>query len=636
MHRLATSSASFSRWTSIRSALGFTSHTIRGGRKERSRRKFSFESLEERSLLSVCHWSGSVDNTWSNPQNWDFAPRAGDELVFQGSGITTQNDLTDRTTFKSIKFASDGFTLTGNAVWVNEGIAVDAGVANATIALDVALGGTVAIEVSNASASLTISRVLSGGGSLLKAGLGTLNLNAANTYCGGTTVNDGTVVLGDDSALGAAYSAVNVDGGAASLNLNGHSPTVGKLILTEGSIVPGNSAATITSSSIVVMNGTISANLAGNGGLTKITNDAVTLSGLNTYSGVTTVTAGTLELGPSAQNCVLNLGGSDLEGGKIVFRYANGTSPAATIRSKLMAGYHGGLWDVGEFKSSTANATRLTLGWLDNGENAVSVMPTYSGDCNLDGVVNLTDLNVLKANFGSGTTWGTGDVNYDGSVNLLDLNLRNANAGLPSVGDNFTAKLAVSGSSTVNEGATYTLTLGQVTGAGAHSYIIDWGDGTGPQTYTAAEIDACNRQVTHAFAGGINEPLLTVTLIDEQGRIIYSLAGQCVAVSTLAAPVSQTPNIRNFLCVNDFADMWTLTGTVTDRDDLVKGDVITFGGVFAGFNLTATVEADGTFSLTAELHGLQTGEGTAQTTDPHGVLSNLASCWIVNYEIGEV
>ena len=30
-------------------------------------------------------------------------------------------------------------------------------------------------------------------------------------------------------------------------------------------------------------------------------------------------------------------------------------------------------------------------------------------------------------------------------------------------------------------------------------------------------------------------------------------------------------------------------------------------------------------ALTVELHGLQMGTGTAQTTDPHGVLSNVAS-----------
>ena len=52
--------------------------------------------------------------------------------------------------------------------------------------------------------------------------------------------------------------------------------------------------------------------------------------------------------------------------------------------------------------------------------------------------------------------------------------------------------------------------------------------------------------------------------------------------------------------------------------------MVTFGGVLASYNLTATVGADGVFSVTVELVGLQDGTATAQTTDPHGVLSNLA------------
>jgi hypothetical protein len=107
------------------------------------------------------------------------------------------------------------------------------------------------------------------------------------------------------------------------------------------------------------------------------------------------------------------------------------------------------------------------------------------------------------------------------------------------------------------------------------------------------------------------------------------VAGKHVAASTAAAPVSNPPAISNFYCINEISDIWTLTGTVTDSDDRVQGDIVTFGGVLASYHLTATVGADGVFSVTAEITGLQSGTGTAQTSDPHGVLSNAAGCWVI-------
>ena len=134
----------------------------------------------------------------------------------------------------------------------------------------------------------------------------------------------------------------------------------------------------------------------------KIGTGTLTFTGANTYTGVTTVAGGALELGPSAQNCVFNLGGADIQSGKMVFDYAGGSSPAATIQGLLNASYDGGLWDVGQFRDSTVATTGLTLGWLDNESSAVTVMATYPGDFNLDGVVNSADLDIWFANAGDG------------------------------------------------------------------------------------------------------------------------------------------------------------------------------------------------------------------------------------------
>ena len=47
---------------------------------------------------------------------------------------------------------------------------------------------------------------------------------------------------------------------------------------------------------------------------------------------------------------------------------------------------------------------------------------TWSGDANLDGLVNALDFNALASNFGgaSGKFWHQGDFNYDSKTDLTD------------------------------------------------------------------------------------------------------------------------------------------------------------------------------------------------------------------------
>ena len=62
--------------------------------------------------------------------------------------------------------------------------------------------------------------------SVAKSGPGTWMVSGANAYSGGTTVNNGMLMLGNDSALGVGDLAVN---SAGTVDLNGHSPSIGKL-----------------------------------------------------------------------------------------------------------------------------------------------------------------------------------------------------------------------------------------------------------------------------------------------------------------------------------------------------------------------------------------------------------------------
>jgi autotransporter-associated beta strand protein len=127
-------------------------------------------------------------------------------------------------------------------------------------------------------------------------GAGTLNSSgtvALNGTAGAGTVNvtAGTLTLGASERLSNS-AALNVSGGT--LAMGGYDDAVGAVSLTSGSIT--GTGGTLTGSSYAMQSGTVSAKLGGTGALTKTTGGTLTLSGVNSYTGNTTVAAGTLAL----------------------------------------------------------------------------------------------------------------------------------------------------------------------------------------------------------------------------------------------------------------------------------------------------------------------------------------------------
>lgn len=142
---------------------------------------------------------------------------------------------------------------------------------------------------SNPNANLTMTNKISGSGSLtITAGSRTLTMTCvSNNYSGGTIVQSGTLLASATGVLGSTSGALTVSGGT--LNLNGASHTVGAVSISSGTIQNG----TLTGSSYTGSGGTVSAVLAGSGPLT-LSSGTMTLSGLNTYTGITTVSNGSL------------------------------------------------------------------------------------------------------------------------------------------------------------------------------------------------------------------------------------------------------------------------------------------------------------------------------------------------------
>ncbi|MCL9155482.1 autotransporter-associated beta strand repeat-containing protein [Salmonella enterica subsp. enterica serovar Enteritidis] len=162
---------------------------------------------------------------------------------------------------------------------------------------------------------------ISGSGQVEKSGDGTLTLSGSNTYTGGTTINDGTLIATSVDALGSGDVTDNatlelntggtfdnaisgsgqvVKSGDETLTLSGANSYTGGTLISSGTLVASNVEALgtgdVTNDAVLELNtgGDFDNAISGSGQVVKSGDETLTLSGANSYTGGTTISGGTL------------------------------------------------------------------------------------------------------------------------------------------------------------------------------------------------------------------------------------------------------------------------------------------------------------------------------------------------------
>jgi autotransporter-associated beta strand protein len=255
--------------------------------------------------------------------------------------------------------------------------------------------------------AISIAGNIGGPGGLTKNGAGTLTLTGTNNYLGATTLTGGTLSVGAVNNLGNAASNLVFNGGTLQISNTTNLPNFSTL----GRTVSFTSGQTV---GLDVTSGTFTVDQVlnqGIGGLTKAGAGTLIFNQANTYTGATTVSAGTLQLDDGG---VISPAPLFLNGGT----FAVNRSATATQGSTLPAliGGTGSLANIGASTlvlnaptfhtgNTTATAGNITLSHASAIQNS-ALNTTGNGTVTLSGVTTPTFGGLAN----SGTTRNLADV----------------------------------------------------------------------------------------------------------------------------------------------------------------------------------------------------------------------------------
>jgi autotransporter-associated beta strand protein len=253
---------------------------------------------------------------------------------------------------------------------------------------------------------------------------------SANSVNGTINLNGGTLTafgFTDGNSGGTGKGTFDFNGGVLKANVNNTTfigAKVTSVVSAGGAIINTNGFA-VTVNSALTHDSTLS---GADGGLTKQGAGTLSLSASETYTGPTTISAGTLQYTTNSNQSLTSLSIAngatlDLAGGGTI---SIATAPANYL-ADIQAAYDTGKWDgnsgsSGNITSSYAASHQGVGVGYATAAGGLTLRLTYFGDTDLNGTPTYAEVNAMVP-MSSGATWSNGDFNYDGKVNADDFAL---------------------------------------------------------------------------------------------------------------------------------------------------------------------------------------------------------------------
>jgi autotransporter-associated beta strand protein len=539
--------------------------------------------------------------------------------------------------------------------------------------------GTGTVAVADATVTAYLQGNITGPGSLITQGPGTVIISGSNSYLGTTTISSGTLQIDSTGSLPAGSSitdngtltfnlpgtaivsnAISGSGGLdvmglGTLILSGTNNYLGITTIAHGATLQINSSASLPAVTMITDNGTLAFNIPGtvtiaqtidgSGGVTQMGTGTLILSGMNGYTGTTTISSGTLQIttvgalpagSPVVDNGTLNInttGTNTLSGlisgtgsvnlinsGTLILSntqnsYSGGTGVSNNgILQITSAGQIGNPFSLLTLNSGTLDIPIGTTSLLLKNPVNLAGVGIFSTDDPLSQITlqgNITGSGALTKQ-GPGTLILSGNNNYAGPTTIaagtLQINALTAISMTGSIVDNGLLVFNQSGTATFS---------GMISGSGG---LTMQGPGTlilsGMNTYMGATtISAGTLQINGANS------LPVGTALTDNGILNFNIPGSFTFNGLISGTgsINQISNGTLFLSNggNSYSGGTSVTsnGTIQWTSDGQLGS-----GLFTFNNGTLDIPA-GTLAVTSSRPFYLRGAGIISVDDPSGVVT---------------
>jgi fibronectin-binding autotransporter adhesin len=465
------------------------------------------------------------------------------------------------------------------------------------------------VLVFDRSDDVTFSQVISGAGMLVQAGYGTLTLTGTNTYTGGTTIDAGTLRVGDGGTVGTLGSGDIVNYGALLFDRSDD--------LTVGD------------------------DISGSGSLVKYNQGTLTLTGFNTYTGTTSIFGGTLAVSDGA-----------LSGTGLIEIDSGGTLAAD--------GYTGLFANIAILEGG---------GTIDTGSKVFDVF----GGVNFGAMLTKTGSGVLLLEDFADTSGGYGGINVTagtlalgsnyaagfGTIRLADGTwLSNASCYCGSLSLDNDIEIAAGGTATINGQGGY-IALNGVLSGGSINFIADDGQSSeggssifllsGLNTYDRTTIGPNVAVVLLDGTLGTGDTIFDPTPSDPftpsalvfANSADYNYGGAIIGAGLVSVETFDPETKITLSGSNTSGSNFTGTVEVSSGHLNIEGDfgdidnnsaLLTVEGCFCG---DATLGGSGTFHGDVEIDTATLAPGSSPGTLAIAGNLTMGAGTILNYELGQ-